>query len=170
MQARKLKRSLGAIALLSVVGVGCHKGHEPPPPPEMVNSAPPPGPSVVSVRKRPSATAVELALVAPWKEGFSVGGFTVARVEGVEGGVFRVVCKKEHASIALTVAMVADAGPLPPAGTDRFSVFYETRGATPDEGVALATALAKALEANASAPPPTDLGKFDPAAESGVEL
>jgi hypothetical protein len=182
MSAGWTRRGVGRGAVIAIVSLGAGAGlgyaiaHEPAPEPSGPRGGPQPEPtanasaSARQPRPRRPAGDAERALVAPWKEGFTVGEFTVARLEGVDGGVFRVVLEREHGSIAMIVAAHGETGPNPPARTERFDVFYQARAVTPAEAEMLARALAKVLEANGDAQPPAGLGPFAPDSGGGIEL
>lgn len=106
------------------------------------------------------ASAAELALLAPLGPGSKLEGFDLREVRA-QHGVIEVVCEKAEARVILSIALLAEGGPSPPASTDRYAVFYSVRGATQQEAERLATALAAALKAS-SAPPPPGLGPFVP--------
>jgi hypothetical protein len=104
----------------------------------------------------------ELALIAPLDKGAKLADFEVAEVHGVDRGVLEIVCQKGAARIVLSVALLAEGGPSPPASTDRYAVFYSLRGAAPEDGERVAKALVTVLEAHRTVPPPPGLGPFVP--------
>src|SRR5689334_6139659 len=97
-----------------------HKpAHELPPDPSATGSsrvteAPPPAPS-----------AAELALLAPLAVGSDLGdGFIVREIHGVSGGVIRLVCVKDKATVRLDIALADAEGAVPPATAGKYAVFY----------------------------------------------
>jgi hypothetical protein len=111
----------------------------------------------------PPAGEAELALLAPLKEGGTLGGYTVREIDAVgDSGQLRLVCQKENAVVELNVALKAESGPEPPATAGRYAVYYFARSAPPADGDALAHALAKIIEANSWARVPRKLRPFVP--------
>lgn len=146
-----------AIVASVAVGVGAGLGyliaHEP---------APVAGPAPVKPR---SASAAELALLAPLTPGSALADFEVTEIVGVgPEGSLRVVCERGAVGVALDVALAAEGEPTPPARAGRYAIFYALRGASPAEGEQLAVALAAFLEHNAGAAIPPGLGPYRPGA------
>jgi len=108
------------------------------------------------------ASAAELAILAPAAPGGSLEGFDLRAVRVSGRGVVELLCEKASAHVTLYVAALVEGGPAPPASTDRYAVFYSLRGATPEDGERLSTALAKLLQENRAVPPPPGLGPFVP--------
>lgn len=107
-------------------------------------------------------TNQELAVIAPLTTGTKISDFDVVEIRGVTEGGLDLVVRKGAARIVLTVALLAQGGPPPPASTDRYAIFYSLRGAEPADGERVAKALAAVLEANKAAPPPPGMGAFVP--------
>lgn len=107
-------------------------------------------------------TKEEIAVIAPLATGSKLGDFDVVEIHGVTDGGIEIVTRKGAARIVLTVALLAQGGPAPPASTDRYAVFYSLRGAEPTDGERVAKALAAVLEANRSTPPPPGMSAFVP--------
>ena len=114
------------------------------------------GPSVRAANQQ------ELALIAPVAAGQKLEGFDVVEVRGVTDGGLDVVLRKGAARIVLTVALLQQGGPEPPASTDRYAVFYSLRGAEPADAERAAKALANVLGTHRETPPPPGLGPFVP--------
>jgi len=157
------------IAIVAVVGFAAilalhlvrQSGKDPAP-----SSAPIGGPTA-----RASATAaplpagpIELLILAPIVVGSTSKGWKVEAIHAVRGGTITVSFAEEKGSgvINLLVALSSDDGVMPPATAGRYAVFYEARGAVPEEGERLAGVLARTLEKNQSAPVPPGLGRFEP--------
>ena len=141
------------VALGIGAGLGYGIAHEP---------APVAGPAPVMPR---SASAAELAVLAPLVPGAALADFVVREIVGVGGeGSLRVVCERGPVGVALDVALAAEGGPAPPARSGRYAVFYALRGASPAEGEGLARALAAVLEHNAGVASPPGLRPYGPAA------
>lgn len=121
-----------------------------------VTAEPPPRP----------ASPAELAILAPAAAGGKLADWTIRAIHGVEQGTLEIVCEKDGARVVLSVALAADGGPEPPVSTERYAVFYSSRGATAEDGERLAKALAELLHANRAAPPPPGLGPFVPRART----
>ena len=141
------------VALGIGAGLGYGIAHEP---------APVAGPAPVMPR---SASAAELAVLAPLVPGAALADFVVREIVGVgDEGSLRVVCERGSVGVALDVALAAEGGPAPPARSGRYAIFYALRGASPAEGEGLARALAAVLEHNAGVASPPGLRPYGPAA------
>ncbi len=136
----------------------------------------PPAPAVsASATQAPEApppppSAEELALIAPLGVGSDLAGFKVERVIGVRGGVLRLVCVKDKATVRLDVALADEEGAVPPATAGKYAVFYSLGAALPEEGDRLAQGLAAVLKAHADMTPPAGMTKFTPKEKPGVAL
>ncbi len=119
------------------------------------------GTTVTEEAPRP-ASAAELAIVAPAAPGAKLADWDIRAVHGVNRGTLEIVCEKGAARVVLSIALAAQGGPEPPVSTDRYAVFYSSRGATPEDGERLAGALAELLRANQATPLPPGLGPFVP--------
>lgn len=107
-------------------------------------------------------SAAELAILAPAAAGGSLDGFAIRDVRVTGRGLIELVCEKGPARVTLTVALLVDGGPAPPASTERYAIFYSLREAPPEDGERLSKALATLLQANRATPPPPGLGPFVP--------
>ena len=126
-------------------------------PPQQATAAPP-APSAA----RPHASDLELAIIAPLREGGVLGGFEVVEIDPIgTDGALRITCRKQSSVVHLDVALGVDGGPPPPAVAGRYSVFYRVEQAAPAEGERLSLALAAILQNNAAAPPPPGLAPFN---------
>ena len=147
--------SIAGVALGAGAALGYAVSHERLPAPPGASSAP--------SAMRAQASAEELAILAPLKEGSTLGGFEVAEIDPVGGdGVLRIVCAKQGARVRLDVSLAVDGGPPPPAVAGRYAIFYALEKAVPADGERLALALAAILQTNATAPTPQGLGQFIP--------
>lgn len=133
----------------------------------------PEAPASVSAPPSPPPTPLdptESALVAPLVVGADLDGFEVRDIRGVRDGVMRVVAVNGKATVYLQIALGSDDGPLAPAKTGRYAVFYSVNGATPQDGERLAKALARVVEANAAKPAPTGMTVFKARSKPGTPL
>lgn len=137
------------------------------------------GPAVPSAsapgREPPAAGPDELRLLAPLVVGADLGGFTVRRIRGVEGGVLRLSCARGREVVRLDVALAGDGpdggeGPPPPATAGRYAIFYALVGAVPEDGERLARLLGRVIEGNAGAPAPAGMTTFAPAPKPAISL
>jgi hypothetical protein len=119
------------------------------------NTAPPEAPPR-------AASAAELAIIAPAAPDAKLEDFDIREVRGVARGTMEVHCEKGATRVVLSIALVVEGGPVPPASTDRYAVFYSLRGATPEDGERLAKALAALLKKNGAAAVPPGMGPFVP--------
>jgi hypothetical protein len=104
-------------------------------------------------------TPDELRLLAPLGVGASLGDYTIDRITPVEEGVISIRCTHGPKSVTLQVALASPEAPAPPATSGRYAVYYSGRAAGRD-AMSLCTALAQALDANASVPVPSGLSSL----------
>jgi len=158
-----------ALVLALTSTVACRKSHAPAPPlgsaSAIANSANSADPGHTVAPAKPE----ELAVVAPLAPGTELGGFAVRDITGVQRGRMRVVLAKKDAVVRLDIALADPEGPVPPATTERYEIYYSLRGGTPEDGERLAKKLAAVITKNA-APPPAGMTKFIPDPKGGTEL
>jgi len=106
----------------------------------------------------------ELALIAPIVVGSKLGAYEVTKIQAIHKGVLEIVCRHDRAQVRLSIALLSEKGPEPPAQTDKYAVFYSNRGGEPAEAERLAKSLAEILGKHSDVPVPKGMTEFVPAA------
>ena len=90
----------------------------------------------------------ELAIVAPVVSGSTLGGYTVASIEGGES--LRITCRKGEAEVRLVIVLASEGAPSPPARIGPFAVYYAEHQT--HDGGALVQELGRVLRPDAKPP------------------
>lgn len=106
------------------------------------------------------AGPTELALVAPLEVGRELAGWEIRFIGAAEAGRLRVALGQAAETIALDVMLASEEGPEPPAATNRYHIYYRSRGARPEEATRLSRALAEVIAKNGHVEPPSGLTTY----------
>lgn len=106
----------------------------------------------------------ELALVAPLVVGSKLGNYEVTKIHAIHKGVLELVCRREQARVHLSIALLSENGPAPPAQAGKYAVFYSLRNGDPADAERLAKSLAEIVEKHSDVAVPKGLTEFVPAA------
>jgi hypothetical protein len=127
-----------------------------------------PGSSSKAVPNEPPPTTPagpeELALIAPLVVGSKLGAYEVTKILAVHKGVLEIFCRNDRAQVRLSIALLSEKGPEPPAQTDKYAVFYSNRGGDPADAERLAKSLAEILGKHSDVPVPKGMTEFVPSA------
>lgn len=148
--------TIACVALTAGAVLGYLVSHERPP---QQAAEPDHAPSSTPVMAASRASAADLAVLAPLREGGSLHGFDIAAIDDKDG-IVQMLCRRGPETVRLDVTLAADAGPPPPAMAGPYAVFYELEGPSQAEGEQLALALAAVLQKNSAVPPPPSLTPF----------
>lgn len=99
-------------------------------------------------------------MVAPLVPGAALGKWTVRSIGAVVDGRMRVTLARDRSVLRLEVVLASDDGPVPPASSGAYAIYYRVRGAEPDEASKLARALAGVIAKNRDVHPPAGMAPF----------
>lgn len=137
---------------------GCSKPTADPAPVSSSSVAPPAPPPAGP------AGPEELALIAPLVVGSKLGDYEITKIHAIHKGVLEVVCRHEQARVVLSIALLSEKGPAPPAQAGKYAVFYSLRNGDPADAERLAKSLAEIVEKHSDVAVPKGMTEFVPAA------
>lgn len=146
------------LSLLACSSPGCSKPTADPSPVSSSKAVPPAPPPAGP------AGPEELALIAPLVIGSKLGDYEITKIHAIHKGVLEIVCRHDRSQVRLSIALLSEKGPAPPAQAGKYAVFYSLRNGDPAEAERLAKSLAEIVEKHSDVAVPKGMTEFVPAA------